>query len=69
MKHEPLNNVETVQMDISDVAASAFQLVKDLAEWSKKYPRRKVYPVGKISMDDELIELEERAKQLSQCLP
>lgn len=55
-------------MDISDVAASAFQLVKDLAEWSKKYPRRKVYPVGKISMDDELIELEERAKQLSQCL-
>ena len=66
---EPLKNNETAQLGIGDVMASASQLVKDLAEWSRKYPRGRVYPMSEISMDDELVELEERAKELSQHLP
>ena len=66
---EPLKNNETAQLGIGDVMASASQLVKDLAEWSRKYPRGRIYPMSKISMDDELVKLEERAKELSQHLP
>lgn len=69
MKHDNLNSQEAAQLGISDVMASASQLVKDLAEWSRKYPRERVYPMSKISMDDELVKLEERAKELSQHLP
>ena len=69
MEHETLNNQETAQLGIGDVMASASQLVKDLAEWSRKYPRGRIYPMSKISMDDELVKLEELAKELSQHLP
>ena len=69
MEHENMNNQETAQLGIGDVMASASQLVKDLAEWSIKYPRGRVYPMSKMSMDDELVKLEERAKELSQHLP
>ena len=37
-------------------------IVKDLAEWSEKYPRGVVYPMSRIIMDEELVALEERAK-------
>ena len=40
-------------------------VVTELAEWSKKYPRGRVYPMSKKSqMDGELISIEEKAKQL-----
>jgi len=42
----------------------AIKVAYDLAEWSRKYPRWQTYPMAKISMDDELIALEKRAKQL-----
>lgn len=41
----------------------AFNIVKELAEWSMKYPRGRVYPMSKLTMDDELVKLEEKAKQ------
>ena len=66
---ETSKNSETTQLSIGAVMASASQLVKDLAEWSRKYPRGRVYPMSKMSMDDELVKLEERAKELSQHLP
>lgn len=37
---------------------SASKLISDMAEWSRKYPR----------MDDELIKLEERAKEIDEYL-
>lgn len=46
----------------------AEQLVQDFAAWSTKYPRSKVYPMSKINMDDELIELENRAKEIAEAL-
>jgi len=43
-------------------AITAEEIVQKLAEWSKKYPRGRVYPMSKQSMDDELIEIENLAK-------
>lgn len=40
------------------------ELIRDFAAWSIKYPRDRIYPMSKLHMDDELIALEERAKQL-----
>jgi hypothetical protein len=42
---------------------TAESIVAKLAEWSKKYPRGMVYPMSKISMDNELIEIENLAKR------
>jgi len=42
---------------------SAESIVAKLAEWSKKYPRGTIYPMSKISMDDELVEIENLAKE------
>lgn len=42
----------------------AAKIAYDLAEWSRKYPRDDVYSFHQKKMDDELIELEERAKAL-----
>lgn len=41
----------------------AFKIVSDLASWSLKYPRSGIYST-KSKMDEELIELEDRAKDL-----
>ena len=52
--------------DISAISASQCQeLVKDLADWSKKYPKGGIYSMSmKPKMDGELEQLERRAKQL-----
>lgn len=47
---------------------SASKLISDMAEWSRKYPRDRVYNTSKLSMDDELIKLEERAKEIDEYL-
>lgn len=39
----------------------AVQIAKDLAEWSARYPRSRIYSASNRQMDAELIELEERA--------
>lgn len=44
------------------------KIVEGLAAWSKKYPRGMIYSMSRITMDDELIELEEQAKQLVEQL-
>lgn len=49
-------------------ADDAKQLVEDLAAWSTKYPRSGIYPMSKMDMDDELIELENRAKAITSTL-
>jgi hypothetical protein len=46
----------------------AYNIVKELAQWAKKYPRDKVYHVSQ-TMDDELIALEEKAKQFINTNP
>lgn len=44
---------------------TAENIVKDLASWSKKYPRHRIYHFSKKEeMDGELMKLEERAKAL-----
>ena len=40
------------------------QLIKDFADWSIKYPRSRVYPMSSLHMDDELVALEKRAKEI-----
>lgn len=42
---------------------TADQIVQMLADWSNKYPRGKIYHPSKMSMDDELIEIEKLAKE------
>jgi len=42
---------------------TAEEIVKKLADWSKKYPRGRVYPMSKQTMDNELIEIENKAKE------
>lgn len=42
---------------------TAEEIVKKLADWSKKYPRGRVYPMSKQTMDNELIEIENEAKE------
>lgn len=52
-------------METELLNAKCQELVKDLAEWSNKYPRTRIYHPSQMSMDKELIELEERAKILN----
>jgi len=40
------------------------EIGKELAAWSRKYPRGSIYNLSNMVMDDELIALEERAKEL-----
>lgn len=40
------------------------ELVQKLADWSRKYPRGRIYSFHKAHMDDELIALEDEAKTL-----
>jgi len=42
---------------------TAEEIVKALADWSNKYPRGRVYSMNKMSMDEELIEIENMAKE------
>ena len=45
---------------------TAEKIVKDLADWSTKYPRSRTYHIAKKSeIDGQLIKLEERAKALN----
>ena len=46
----------------------AYNIVKELAQWAKKYPRDKVHHVSE-TMDNELIALEEKAKQFINTNP
>lgn len=47
--------------------SEAIEIVKELAEWSEKYPRQTVYPVS-ADIDGKLIAIEEKAKQFIQSL-
>ena len=48
----------------------AQEIVKELAEWSTKYPRSSIYNMhSKPQMDGELIKLEEKAKEYITYLP
>ncbi len=61
------NILETVQLEQS-AQSEAIKLAKDLAAWSDKYPRGRVYSTRQQKMDDELIELEDRAKKIVSIL-
>lgn len=50
--------------EVREVTDEYKQIVQDLADWSLKYPRGKVYPMRNVTMDNELIDIEERAKKL-----
>ena len=44
---------------------TALKIVVDLAAWSDKYPRGRIYPMsGKENMDAQLVAIEDRAKAL-----
>ncbi|HYH14328.1 MAG TPA: hypothetical protein VD794_03855 [Flavisolibacter sp.] len=54
----------------SQAVDSALQIVNDLAAWSTRYPRNKIYGYSsKDKMDGELIALEERAKSFVSATP
>ncbi len=38
------------------------EIAKDLAEWSRKYPRGRIYGMSNMSMDEELVAIETKAK-------
>lgn len=40
------------------------EIVQALADWSRKYPRGRIYSMSQKNMDNELIEIEEAAKAL-----
>jgi len=42
---------------------TAEKVVVSLSDWSKKYPRGRVYNASKMTMDDELVEIEESSKK------
>ena len=42
---------------------TAEEIVKALADWSNKYPLGRVYSMNNMSMDEELIEIENMAKE------
>ncbi len=47
---------------------TSFDIVQKLANWSKKYPRGRVYSFHQQKMDEELIEIEEEAKKFIDSL-
>jgi hypothetical protein len=53
--------LDKAKQRITELEAFA-KIGKELAEWSKKYPRDRIY--GNDRMDKELILIEEKAKQL-----
>lgn len=57
--------IKQLQDNGNEVNVLMKSLVKDLAQWSERYPRGRTYSIRQITMDDELIEMEERAKELS----
>jgi len=59
-----LNHLKSKLIPLQPMLDDASHLVNDLAKWSIKYPRNRVYSMSKITMDDELINLEERAKKI-----
>lgn len=66
MSDKPENsaNADSEAVKCSDLL-SAEGIVKALADWSKKYPRERIYASHtRQKMDGELIELEEAAKLL-----
>lgn len=60
--------LEPVEIPSEEEIEKAKQLVIDLANWSEKYPRGGIYSIGQTFMDDELIALEDRAKELKSKL-
>jgi hypothetical protein len=47
----------------NEEAKKAIEIVQTLPDWSWKYPRGKIYPMSQKSMDDELVKIEEQAKE------
>lgn len=48
---------------------TSLSIVEKLTNWSKKYPRGRVYSFHQQKMDEELIEIEEEAKKFIECQP
>jgi hypothetical protein len=49
---------------VQPLVDDAVAIVTKIAEWSRRYPRNVTYGISQIKMDNELIEIEELAKQL-----
>lgn len=49
--------------------SEAEAIVKELAQWSKKYPRSTIYPMTNKQMDEELISIEEKANRFTSQQP
>ena len=57
--------VGVVKLDSEVSSADLLALVQRLADWSRKYPRGKIYPSnGPDEIDSQLIEMENEAKRL-----
>lgn len=58
-------DIEDRAMEIyaEKVNGLSIEIVKKLSDWSEKYPRGRVYAMSKMSMDDELVEIEKCAKE------
>lgn len=54
-----------IRFDKEKLSQNAIQLVKDLASWSNRWNRNTIYDMQNTDMDDELIVLENRAKELT----
>ena len=61
--------VAVANMDKPLKGIDAEKIVKMLSDWSLKYPRGPIYPMSKMSMDNELIEIEKAAKQFCENKP
>jgi hypothetical protein len=57
-----LSLIEREQQPLKEIA-------QGLADWSRKYPRGRIYSASNMSMDDELIALEEKAKEILPTTP
>lgn len=60
--HSELTSALASRDYYKELAEAAEKIVLSLAEWSRKYPRGPIYPMSQKKMDNELIEIEERAK-------
>lgn len=58
-----LSNIENPADFVKDFQRMR-EVVTELTEWSEKYPRGRIYPMSQRKMDDELIAIEEKAKQI-----
>lgn len=62
-----MNETKSITAEMKNVSTEmdkCYDLVAKLAAWSRKYPRDRIYGYSKQTMDDELIQMEEEAKQL-----